>query len=95
MLGRLVAARDGTERSRPEPPPSDLSGLEGASLARAEADERYRHGVQSWREGILSEMWMWEAAVLRASASAADVAMLLTAPLETVARALLRALTDS
>ena len=95
MLSRLVAAHDGTPRARPEPPPSDLSGLDGKALARAEADEAYRSGVAAWRDDMLGEMWRWEAAVLRASTSAADVATLSAAPLETVARALLRALTES
>lgn len=95
MLGRLAAAHDGTPRQRPAPPPSDLSGLDGKALARAEADEAYRRGVDDWRHGILAEMWTWEAAIVRASSSAADVATLSAAPLPTVALALLRTLTES
>jgi hypothetical protein len=89
ILGRLSTTE------APTPPTPDLDGLEGKALARAEAEQRYRRDLAAWRSSVRGAMWLWEAAVLRASTSASDVATLMRATLPTVASCLVwRSLQD-
>ena len=84
ILGRLSTT------AVPTPPEIDLDGLEGKALARAQEDRQYRKALAEWRAGVTGGLWFWEAAVLRASTSASDVATLMRETLPTVARALVR-----
>ena len=56
----------------------------------AEADRAYRDGLRRWRVAVVEGMWRWDALVLRASTSAADVVALDGQRTPTVALAVLR-----
>ena len=88
MLRRLSAAG-----RPPQPPTADLSGLGDRAKRAAEEDRQYRDGLRRWRSAVADGMWRWDALLLRAATSAADVVALEAARLPTVALAVLRTAT--